>query len=150
MPTEKVPFRKTRLFSWLVFLLVVVNLFLMGAYYLDQYNIRQATSVREVTLYDTSTVSYQNKSNVRINTKGYFVDKTTGLKFSTAIQDKLYREFEEGKNKPIELQKEFSLDVIESVRTGKISAFLGAVLWLIAVIISGGFLIAQVNRKNTV
>lgn len=150
MPTEKVPFRKTRLFSWLVFLLVVVNLFLMGNYYLDQSNIRQATSVRDVTLYDTSTVSYQNKSNVNINTKGYFVDKTTGLKFSTSIQDKLYREFEEGKNKPIELQKEFSLDAIESASTGKLLTLLGAVLWLIAVVISGGFLIAQVNRKKTV
>lgn len=147
MTTGKVPFRKTRLFSLLVFLLVVVNLFLIGNYCLDLSNIRQAKSVRDVTLYDTSTESYQNKSNVNINTKGYFVDKTTGLKFSTTIQDKLYREFEEGKNKPIELQKELSLDVIESTRTGKLFTILGGFLWLVAVVISGSFFVSHINRK---
>ena len=94
---------------------------------------RTAMTVRDVTLYDTTVTSYTSKNNTVVNTKGYFLDKSTNLKFTSSIQDKLYREFQEGKSKPIDIQREFSLDNIENKSDGLIMKLCATMLLIMLV-----------------
>lgn len=107
---------------------------LMSSYLMFQESsIRTVKTLRDVTLYDTSVSTYQAKSNTIVNTNGYFLDKATNLKFTASIQDKLYREFQEGKNKPIDIQREFSLDNIESKSDGLIMKLCATLLLVMLV-----------------
>lgn len=108
---------------------------------------RTERMLRDVTLYDTSVTSYKVKSNTIVNTNGYFLDKATNLKFKATIQDKLYRDFQEGKSKPIDIQREFNLDEIENSSDGPLLKFLGSVLIILLVGSAGAVII--INRSST-
>lgn len=108
---------------------------------------RTEMTLRDVTLYDTSVTTYKAKSNIIVNTKGYFLDKATNLKFNAPIQDKLYRDFQEGKNKPIDIQREFNIDDIENSSDGPLLKFLGSVLIILLVGSAGAVII--LNREST-
>lgn len=133
----------------LAFLVSGVVLFTLLASYLlfqESFN-RTERTLRDVTLYDTSVTSYKVKSNTVVNTNGYFLDKATNLKFKAPIQDKLYRDFQEGKSKPIDIQREFNLDDIESSSDGPLLKFLGSVLIILLVGSAGAVII--INRSST-
>jgi hypothetical protein len=132
-----------------VILGVIVILTLLSSYlmYVESGK-RTALTVRDVTLYDTSVTSYKVKSNTVVNTKGYFLDKETNLKFTASIQDKLYREFQEGKSKPIDLQREFNLDTIEDTSDGPTLKFMAFVLILLLVWSAGTVIIINRQTKN--
>lgn len=126
---------------------------LMSSYLMFQESFaRTEMTVRDVTLYDTSVTSYKAKSNTVVNTKGYFLDKATNLKFTASIQDKLYREFQEGKNKPIDIQREFSIDDIENKSDGLIMKLCGTLLLVLLVGGLGCVIIInlQANRVTVV
>lgn len=75
------------------------------------------------------------------------MDKATNLKFKATIQDKLYRDFQEGKSKPIDIQREFNLDEIENSSDGPLLKFLGSVLIILLVGSAGAVII--INRSST-
>lgn len=129
----------------LAFLVSGVVLFtLLASYLLFQESFKRTERMlRDVTLYDTSVTSYKVKSN----TNGYFLDKATNLKFKATIQDKLYRDFQEGKSKPIDIQREFNLDEIENSSDGPLLKFLGSVLIILLVGSAGAVII--INRSST-
>lgn len=126
---------------------------LLSSYLMFQESFaRTAMTVRDVTLYDTSVTSYKAKSNTVVNTKGYFLDKATNLKFTASIQDKLYREFQEGKNKPIDIQRELSLDDIENKSDGPVMKLCATLLLVMLVGGLGCVIIInfQANRVTVV
>lgn len=133
----------------LAFLVSGVILFtLLSSYLLFQESFKRTErTLRDVTLYDTSVTSYKVKNNTLINTNGYFLDKVTNLKFKSPIQDKLYRDFQEGKSKPIDIQREFNLDEIENSSDGPLLKFLGSVLIILLVGSAGAVII--INRSST-
>lgn len=108
---------------------------------------RTELKLRDVTLYDTSVTSYKVKSNTVVNTRGYFLDKETNLTFKAPIQDKLYREFQEGKNKQIVIQQEFNLDTIENKSDGPLLKFLASVLIILLVGAAGAVVIINHQSK---
>jgi len=108
---------------------------------------RTELKLRDVTLYDTSVTSYKVKSNTVVNTKGYFWDKETNLTFTAPIQDKLYREFQEGKNKQIAIQREFNLDTIENKYDGPLFKFLASVLIILLLGSAGAVIIINQQSK---
>lgn len=122
---------------------------LLSSYLMFQESFaRTEMTVRDVTLYDTSVTSYKAKSNTVVNTKGYFLDKATNLKFTASIQDKLYREFQEGKNKPIDIQREFSIDDIENKSDGLIMKLCATLLLVMLVGGLGCVVIINLQAKN--
>jgi hypothetical protein len=134
----------------LAFLVSGVVLFtLLASYFLFQESFKRTElKLREVTLYDTSVTSYKVKSNTVVNTKGYFLDKETKLTFTAPIQDTLYREFQEGKNKQIAIQREFNLDTIENKSDGPLLKFLGSVLIILLVGSAGSVIIINQQSKT--
>ena len=119
----------------LAFLMSGVVLFtLLASYLMFQESFKRTErTLRDVTLYDTSVTSYKVKSNTVVNTNGYFLDKATNLKFKAPIQDKLYRDFQEGKSKPIEIQRAFSLDNIENKSDGLLMKLCATLLLIMLV-----------------
>lgn len=76
-------------------------------------------SEHKVMLVDTSTTSLTSKSDVEVNTIGFFVDEATGNRFRHPIQDKLYREFEKGENKPIPMTLVLNSDDMNGFQLGQ-------------------------------
>lgn len=74
--------------------------------------------VREVTMIDTKSVTYEHKRSIQYNTKGYFVDNLTGQKFYRSINDKTYRDFEASGNQPVTMKLELSQDNMNGNVTG--------------------------------
>lgn len=91
----------------------------------------EAKTIRNITLVDTSSTTYKQKQNTFFNTTGFFVDDLTGQKFRHAIQDKVYREFEAGGNKPIPMQKNLSQENLDNNVHGSIWKMLGILIFLV-------------------
>lgn len=127
---------------------VIVSALLSSYLMFQESFTRTAMTVRDVTLYDTSVTSYTSKNNTVINTKGYFLDKSTNLKFTASIQDKLYREFQEGKGKPIDIQRAFSLDNIENKSDGLLMKLCATLLLFMLVGGLGCVIIINLQAKN--
>lgn len=126
----------------------VVFFALLSSYLMFQESFKRTDlKLRDVTLYDTSVTSYKVKSNTVVNTKGYFLDKETNLRFTAPVQDKLYRDFQEGESKPIDIQREFNLDDIENSSDGPLLKFLGSVLIILLVGASGTVIIINQQSK---
>jgi hypothetical protein len=60
----------------------------------------------------------------------------------------LYREFQEGKNKQIAIQREFNLDTIENKSDGPLLKFLGSVLIILLVGSAGSVIIINQQSKT--
>lgn len=88
-------------------------------------------STRNITLVDTSSTTYKQKQNTFYNTTGFFLDDLTGKRFRLAIQDKVYREFEAGGNKPIPMQKELSQENLDNNVHGAIWKLLGVLMFIV-------------------
>ena len=127
---------------------VIISALLSSYLMFQESSVRTAKTLRDVTLYDTSVTSYKVKSNTVVNTKGYFLDKATNLKFTASIQDKLYREFQEGKSKPIDIQREFSLDNIESKSDGLIMKLCATLLLVMLVGCLGCVVIINLQARR--
>lgn len=128
---------------------IVLLTFLSSYLMLQESFKRTDLQMRDVTLYDTAVTSYNVKNNTVVNTKGYFFDKETNLTFIAPIQDKLYREFKEGKNKQITIQREFNLDTIENSSDGPLLKFLAGILIILLVFSFGtAIIINQQTKKN--
>lgn len=126
----------------------VIFFTLLASYLMFQESFKRTElQLRDVTLYDTSVTSYKAKSNTVVNTNGYFLDKATNLKFKASIQDKLYRDFQEGKSKPIDIQREFNLDDIESSSDGLTLKFLASILILLLIWAAGVVIITNLQSK---
>lgn len=82
-------------------------------------------SERKVMLVDTSATSLTSKSDVEVNTIGFFVDEATGNRFRQPIQDKLYREFEKGENQPIPMTLLLTSDDISGFQLGQFLVMAG-------------------------
>lgn len=82
-------------------------------------------SERKVMLVDTSSTSLTSKSNVEVDTIGFFVDEATGKRFRQPIQDKLYREFEKGENQPIPMTLVLNSDDINGFQLGQFLVMAG-------------------------
>lgn len=134
----------------LAFLMSGVVLFtLLASYLMFQESFKRTErTLRDVTLYDTSVTSYKVKSNTVVNTNGYFLDKATNLKFKAPIQDKLYRDFQEGKSKPIEIQRAFSLDNIENKSDGLLMKLCATLLLIMLVGGLGCVVIINLQANN--
>lgn len=88
-------------------------------------------STRNITLVDTSSTTYKQKQNTFYNTTGFFLDNLTGKRFRFAIQDKLYREFEAGGNKPIPMQKELSQENLDNNVYGAMWKLFGVLMFIV-------------------
>lgn len=127
----------------------VVLFTLLASYLMFQESFKRTErTLRDVTLYDTSVTSYKVKSNTVVNTNGYFLDKATNLKFKAPIQDKLYRDFQEGKSKPIEIQRAFSLDNIENKSDGLLMKLCATLLLIMLVGGLGCVVIINLQANN--
>lgn len=91
----------------------------------------EAKTTRDITLVDTSSTTYKHKQNTFYNTTGFFVDDLTGQRFRHAIQDKIYRDFEAGGNKPIPMQKNLSQENLDNNVHGSIWKMLGILIVLV-------------------
>ena len=100
-------------------------------------------SSRNVTLVDTSSTTTKHKQKTYYNTNGFFVEDLTGQKFKVTIQDKLYREFEAGGNKPIKTQKILSQEEIDNGPRGLFSFLLAGMMF----IVGGVFIICVLTNK---
>lgn len=110
------------------------------------------TTMRDVTLVDTSSISYAHKRNTYFNTRGHFVDDITKAQFTASISDKLYREFEANGNKPIKMQREFSQQNLEGNMNGKffhdIGILLIALVSIFMLVFSVMFTLAEKEKLN--
>lgn len=123
-------FLKKNIFYILFFIIGVslasagIKLYLFGVDYEEK-------TTRNITLVDTSSTTYKHKQNTFYNTTGFFVDDLTGQRFRHAIQDKVYREFEAGGNKPIPMQKNLSQENLDNNVHGAIWKLLGILIFIV-------------------
>jgi len=90
----------------------------------------ETKTIHSVILMDTASTLTKVKQNTFYNTIGYFIEVSTDKKFHSPIQDKLYREFEAGGNKPISMEKTLSKSEINHSGRGFL-AFIFSFIFLI-------------------
>lgn len=97
---------------------------------------RNENVLRYARMIDTSADHYRHKGNEYFNTYGYFVDRETGLHFTDDINDSLYRQFERGGNKGIEVSWHYSVDKREQTSIGFFYIMLAQLIYLVIGIVT--------------
>ena len=100
------------------------KLYAFGVYY-------ETNVTRSVMLVDTASTTTKVKQNIHYNTTGYFIENSTGKKFQAPIQDKLYREFEAGGDKPIAMEKNLSQSEINQSGRGFLAFIFSVIFTLV-------------------
>jgi hypothetical protein len=116
----------------------------VALYQQGQY--RDEKVMRSARMIDTNAIHTQHKSNHYYNTNGYFVDHETGLRFSDRIGDGLYRQFERGGNKPIEVTWPYSIDQREQSSWGVMFKLFGIIGLLFCTIFAGLLIAREIFR----
>lgn len=113
-------------------LFFVVGVVLIAyAFKLYAFGVDYETNVtHSVMLVDTASTTTKVKQNIHYNTTGYFIENSTGKKFQAPIQDKLYRKFEAGGDKPIAMEKNLSQSEINQSGRGFL-AFIFSVIFVL-------------------
>lgn len=113
-------------------LFFVVGVVLLSyAFKLYAFGVDYETEVtRPVMLVDTASTTTKVKQTTHYNTTGYFIEVSTGKKFQAPIQDKLYREFEAGGDKPIAMEKTLSQSEVNQSGRGFL-AFIFSVIFIL-------------------
>lgn len=86
--------------------------------------------MRYARMIDTGATHSQVKVYHHYNTYGVFVDRETGKRFTDHIGDSLYRQFERGGNKPIEVSWPYSIDMREQTSIGVVYDLCNIFGWL--------------------
>lgn len=114
-------------------LFFVVGVVLIAyAFKLYAFGVDYETNVtHSVMLVDTASTTTKVKQNIHYNTTGYFIENSTGKKFQAPIQDKLYREFEAGGDKPIAMDKNLSQSEINQSGRGFLALIFSVIFVLV-------------------
>ena len=114
--------------KYILMVLSIVVAFTAYLFY-DWGAMRNHKEVRYATMIDTYSNAGHTKSGYYYNTNGLFRDKLTGKVFGDSINDSLYRQFEKGGNKGIEVSWPYSIDKYEQTSIGFFSMMLAWLMW---------------------
>lgn len=90
--------------------------------------------MRYARMIDTEANHSVSKGHHTYNTRGYFVDRETGLRFGDSIGDSLYRQFAEGGNQGIEVSWHYSIDKREQTSKGTFYILFGSLMCAFAIL----------------